>query len=111
MRKETIEKIRRFLEAIEEFRVEKFVLFGSRMRGEHLKSSDLDILLISKDFDNVRFPERPNLFYEKWQGDPDLDFLCYTPAEVARKLAYKGLVSTAMEEGIVVECARQPAPQ
>jgi len=104
VRKKTIEKITRFLESIDELQVEKFVLFGSRVRGDHLKTSDLDIILVSKDFEGVNFPERPNLFYGKWEGDPDLDFICYTPGEIAKKLSYKGLVSTALEEGIVVEC-------
>lgn len=109
MRKETIDQITGFLESIDEFRVEKFVLFGSRVRGDHLKTSDLDIIVVSKDFESVNFPERPNLFYERWEGEPDLDFICYTPEEIARKMSYKGLVSTAMEEGIVVEC-RTGAP-
>lgn len=104
MRKETIAKITRFLQSIEAFRVEKFVLFGSRVRGDHLKTSDLDIILVSKDFEGVNFPERPNLFYEKWEGEPDLDFICYTPGEIEKKRSYKGLVSTALEEGVVVEC-------
>jgi len=105
-----IERVRTFLTGLTAYRVDRFILFGSRVRGDHLRHSDLDVLLISEDFARVPFPERPDLFYGAWQEDPDLDFICYTPEELEKKRGYKGLVSTALEEGIDVRLAPPRGP-
>lgn len=100
MRKEEIRDIKNFFKAINEYRISECIIFGSRVRGDYLKSSDLDIIVISEDFAKVNFPQRANLFYGRWRKEPDIDFICYTPEEIRKKLRYKGLVSTALGEGI-----------
>jgi len=51
MGKKTDPKIEDFLRKVrKKFRIEKAIFFGSRAKGEHLKKSDYDIILVSPDF-------------------------------------------------------------
>ena len=79
----------------------RIILFGSRARGEALKSSDYDIIVISKAFKNVPFFERPVMLYKFWQGKA-IDLLCYTPEEFKKKKRQISIVREAVREGIEI---------
>ncbi len=85
-------------------RVERAILFGSRVRGDALLTSDLDLILASPDFEGVFFTDRPMAVHDTWdfEGAPSLEVLCYTPDELARKSERIGIVRTALEHGISV---------
>ena len=60
MVRNTNEEIIKFLKTFKKnvnqvFKVEKIILFGSRARNDHLLSSDVDLILISKDFKKLEF--------------------------------------------------------
>ena len=38
-----------------QFKIQKFMLFGSRARGDWLLNSDVDIILVSNDFKKLKF--------------------------------------------------------
>ena len=95
-----ISEITRFLKRLQEFRIEKAVLFGSRARGDWLKESDWDLLLVSPDFEGMPFLERIRSVLDDWSSPVDLEVLCYTPDEFARKRKQIGIVRTAVREGI-----------
>lgn len=95
-----ISQITRFLKRLREFRIEQAILFGSRARGDWLRESDWDLLLISPDFEGVAFSERIRTVLNHWSGPADLEVLCYTPAEFSRKKRQIGIVATAVKEGI-----------
>jgi len=76
------------------------VLFGSRARGDHLKDSDVDLILVSDDFGGIPFPERPGKVYRFWERGLPLEVLCYTRDEFRRVSGRIGLVSDALKEGI-----------
>lgn len=101
MDEEVLAKVRRLLGAVgKEYRLEKAILFGSRARGDHLKHSDVDLLLISDDFDGIPFPDRPSKLYRYWEGGLPLEILCYTVSEFEKKRRMIGLVRDAVREGI-----------
>lgn len=61
------------------FRIKKAIVFGSRARGDHRPSSDLDIVLVSPDFSALPFIDRPAEVLRYWDGKFDLEPLSYTP--------------------------------
>lgn len=95
-----ISQITRFLKRLRGFRIEQAILFGSRARGDWLKESDWDLLLVSADFEGIAFSERVRKVLDHWSGPADLEVLCYTPAEFNRKKRQIGVVATAVREGI-----------
>jgi len=85
------------------YKIDQAILFGSRARGEHVKDSDYDIILVSADFRDIFFSKRSALMYEFWQHWPiDIEPLCYTPEEFEFKKRQIGIVSEAVKEGIVL---------
>lgn len=98
--REVRQKLDSFLEQVKRrYRIERAILFGSRARGDYLKESDIDLILVSPDFQGIPFPDRPTPFYSFWKGSPGLELLCYTPEEFARKKEHIGLVADALQEG------------
>jgi len=84
------------------FNVEKLVLFGSRARRDWLKSSDYDFIIVSKDFEQMHFLERPAKVLMKTKFYFATDLLCYTPAEFESKRKQIGAVSQALKEGVAI---------
>jgi predicted nucleotidyltransferase len=56
-------------------------MFGSRARGDHLKGSDYDILVIAEAFQDTNPVRRREALYQHWDGDEHADIIAYTPAE------------------------------
>lgn len=101
MGKEGTEDIEDFIKkAREKFNPELILLFGSRARNEHLRSSDYDILIVSSQFEGVHFLDRISALLELWDYDWDVDLLPYTPEEFEEKKREIGIVSEAVREGI-----------
>jgi predicted nucleotidyltransferase len=89
--------------AQQRIRVDRVIAFGSRIRGDELKNSDLDIIVVSDDFQGVKFYERPVMINDlwPWYRDMSLDLLCYTRGEIDRIAQEIGIVATAIKEGRV----------
>jgi len=108
MDKRTVERVKDRLEDIaekEEIEIEQVIVFGSRARDDYTEESDMDILVISRDFEGVNWFRRPKKFYLGWNYDelPRLELLCYTPEEFEEKRTRQGsIVKTAAEEGVFV---------
>ena len=105
---QTFPPIVRFLRNLKEFRIERAILFGSRARGDWLKESDWDLLLVSPDFAGLSFQERIKRALDSWKGPMDLEVLCYTPEELSRKSRQIGIVQTALREGIEIFSSHRP---
>ncbi len=98
--KKELEKLKKNLER-KGVRVEKLIVFGSRVRGDHLESSDLDVMVISKDWEGIPFPRRLQIIQECWESKKlGLDGFGYTPEEFERGRSFV-LISQAVREGIV----------
>ncbi|MFB6246802.1 MAG: nucleotidyltransferase domain-containing protein [Candidatus Pacearchaeota archaeon] len=105
--KEAKEKIRELLKKIrKKFNIEKAILFGSRAREDWLKTSDIDLILVSKDFKKLAFKKRMQEILGHWNEEIDLEVICYTPEEFERKKKQIGLVQKAVEEGKIIEPAK-----
>jgi predicted nucleotidyltransferase len=76
------------------------VIFGSRVRGDALSTSDLDVILVSPRFGSMRFLERPVRALETLGYPGGIEFLCYTPDEFETKREELGIVRIAVETGI-----------
>lgn len=86
-----------------DFKIEKAILFGSRARGDNLKDSDYDIILVSPEFKDIFFSKRISNMYKYWRHFPlEVEPLCYTPEEFERKKKQLGIVKTATEEGLAI---------
>lgn len=69
------------------------------------EGSDIDILMVSSDFEGMAYYKRPKLFYRHWEYDelPDPEFICLTPAQFEeRKTKQPHIVRTAVNEGVSV---------
>lgn len=83
--------------------VERAVVFGSVARNDHTTTSDVDIILVSRDFEGVPGANRGKPFRDAWNYEEygSVDFIEYTPAEYR---TYRdragGIIQTAEAEGI-----------
>lgn len=109
MDKKTIERVKRLIDKTAkkyELDLEEVIFFGSRSREDYRDRSDVDILIVSENFEGMAWNKRPGPFYEEWNYDefPDPEFICLTPQEFNEKKKRKpNLVRTAVEEGVRVE--------
>jgi predicted nucleotidyltransferase len=76
--------------------------FGSRVRGDALSTSDLDLILVSPRFAAVPFLRRPVDVLEMLDYPGGLELLCYTPEELEQKRHELGIVRVALDEGITL---------
>jgi predicted nucleotidyltransferase len=77
------------------------LLFGSRAR-RCARDSDVDLIVVSHRFNGVAFPDRAVMLLNDLDPSVATDFLCYTPAEFASKRDELGIVSQAIEEGVLL---------
>lgn len=80
----------------------KGILFGSRVRGDALTTSDVDLVVISDRFEGIPFARRLNLVQDQWESNLFLEALPYTPDEFTRLSQTRGVVRAALEEGIEI---------
>jgi predicted nucleotidyltransferase len=85
---------------VEAFRPVRVLAFGSRVRGDALTHSDLDLLVVSERFRAIRWLERAPLVIETLGVPFGVEVLCYTPEEFAQKVEEFGIVRTACAEGL-----------
>lgn len=99
--RETMSLLSKHLKYIKkEFKPEKIILFGSRARGDNLKTSDVDLLVVSKKFEGVGWRRRMINVFGGWDKKQMLEPICYTPEEFERKKKQIGIVRQAVKEGI-----------
>lgn len=95
--------LERFLARVaERFPLERAILFGSRARGTELLDSDYDLVLVSRAFEGLTWRERAAEVLDLWELDVDLQPLCYTPEEFARKSREICITAEAIREGVEV---------
>jgi predicted nucleotidyltransferase len=78
------------------------IAFGSRVRGDALSASDLDLILVSPWFVSLPFLRRPGAILELLDYPGGLELLCYTPEEFEEKRQEFGIVRVALDEGIAL---------
>ena len=104
-RERVIGLVRRFLRRA---RLEEGIVFGSRVRGDYLMASDVDLIVVSQAFEGVRVLDRVRQLLDCWDGTEDLEVLPYTPAEFERARGSSGVIQAALTYGIRVRAADWP---
>jgi len=84
------------------YRPALFLLFGSRARGQALRESDYDLLIVSSRFEGVPLTDRMTDIYKMWSLREGLDCLCLTPEEFDRASVMISIVQLAFREGIAL---------
>ena len=80
------------------------VIFGSRAEGRAHVESDIDIIIVSERFREIRFPNRMGHFLNTVWADVHVDALCYTPEEFEIMLHKQSpFVRDAVAHGIHIE--------
>ncbi len=83
--------------------VSRILLFGSRATGKAHRYSDIDLLIISRNFADSNFRQRATKMYDYWDADYPVDFICYTPREFnALKRRGSIIVREALKDGVEV---------
>ncbi len=80
----------------------RVIAFGSRVRGDALSTSDLDLILVSPWFASLSFLRRPVAVLELLAYPGGLEMLCYTPEEFEQKRQELGIVRVALEQGVTL---------
>lgn len=101
-----IGQVKRFLKRAG---LDEAILFGSRVRGDYLSTSDVDVIVISPRFEGVRVIERMYQMHDAWEGDEFLEVLPYTPEEFERAREFSGVVQAALEHGIRIRAEHDDA--
>jgi predicted nucleotidyltransferase len=78
------------------------IAFGSRVRGDALSTSDLDLVLVSPWFASVPVLRRAVSVLEMLGYPGGLELLCYTPEEFEQRREELGIVRVAVEQGIAL---------
>ncbi len=102
MDKERIEIIKKLRAFLKKQAIKKAILFGSYARGEAKEDSDIDLILVSEEFEGKSQLKRPVPFYLEWDLGYPVDFLCYTPKEFNNLRKQVSIVSQALKEGIEI---------
>lgn len=82
-----------------QIRVGKVILFGSRARGDELKNSDIDLVVISEDFDRFGFIDRLEFLELEWKYSIPIDAVGYTPKEYEEMSGRIGIISKIKKYG------------
>lgn len=98
-----LKKIINFKKKIDkDIHINKMLLFGSLARGNYKRWSDIDLLVVSEDFKNIKKVRRPVRLYDYWTYKYPVDFFCYTPKEFKRLSKRITIVREAIKEGIEI---------
>ncbi len=88
------------------FKVTQAYLFGSYAKGTWLKSSDIDLIIVSPDFRNIEFLKRLDIINEiQWRARirPFIEVIPLTPEELERKRKESTLIRDASRYWIRVK--------
>ncbi len=98
-----INGLKKFIKRLgKDFDIEQIILFGSRAGNEFNEHSDVDLIIVSEDFECMNFFERVKKMYNYWEIDLPVDFICYTSKEFNKLKKQVSIVSEALREGIKI---------
>jgi len=80
-----------------EYKPQLVLLFGSRVKGNANENSDIDVIIVSDYFQNIRFINRMALCLKKFDFPKHVDYLCYTKEEFKRLKDKSSVTMDALE--------------
>ena len=92
MKRRALEAVEKLLSALQKrgIRIKEAYLFGSYARGDFLETSDVDLVIVSEDWKDMKFLDRLDLVYKvEWEEgiSPWVEVLPLTPEELERRSA------------------------
>ncbi len=82
------------------FNPSKILIFGSRVKGTATEYSDIDVIIVSDYFKDIKFVKRMVGAVKRIKFSRHVDFICYTPDEFENIQHSSTLVKAALLEGI-----------
>ena len=98
---EILKKVRKFVQGLP-FDIQQAFVFGSRARDDWLYTSDIDLIIVSRDFAEIPFLDRISKVAKEWDDIIELQPICYTPEEYERKKQQIGTVQQAAKDALSV---------
>ena len=111
MNRQLIERTQRTIEQIateHDITIVQIIIYGSQAREDHTAESDIDIVLVSPDWEGEDYFARPLDFLIEWPHDdlPSPDIIPVTPLELEERVKDEhDIIRTAIETGVVAETA------
>ncbi len=94
-------ELARFLRRLRDtMNVREVYIFGSRVYGEPLRESDLDIIVVSEEFGGRSFIENMEAVSRPWDGSFTIEVFPYTPEQLKRFMRRKSVVAEAVRKGV-----------
>lgn len=91
-------EVKRYLKSLP-IKVEFAILFGSTIYGERLRDSDIDLIVVSKDFKETPFEKRILTLQKHWKHRLMLEAFGFTPEEFEKLKDKSIVVQEAAEKG------------
>ncbi|MDS0297547.1 nucleotidyltransferase domain-containing protein [Halogeometricum sp. S1BR25-6] len=101
-RDDLLDQLRYVLDEVD-IDIDRAIVFGSVAREEHDATSDIDVIVVSADFEGVPGAHRGTPFRELWDYEEYGAFhdICYTPEEYDEyRERPNSLIKAAESEGI-----------
>ena len=85
--------------------IEECYLFGSYVKGTWIKHSDIDLVIVSKDFGGLNMSKRLDLLYRvQWENNIEhfIEVIPLTPEEFSKKLRSSAVLMDASKYWIKI---------
>jgi len=100
---EIIELLKSFKKSINtKHKIDRMILFGSIPKGTATSESDVDVILVSDEFEGKSSLKRPVPFYLEWPFRIPVDFICFTKIEFEKLKKQVSIVSEALATGVEI---------
>lgn len=96
-----VEELRKFKRKVkDELGVDEVIVFGSAAEGVVRKDGDVDLIIVSREYEQKHFVDRGIELYDYWHLPYPVDFICLSPTEFERMKKEVSIVSEALKHGI-----------
>ncbi|MEM4566856.1 MAG: nucleotidyltransferase domain-containing protein [Sulfolobales archaeon] len=108
-----VEAVKRLLEELskEGVAVERAYLFGSYVKGSWIKTSDIDLVVVSRNFEGMSFTERLDLINRlQWRAGitPFIEAIPLTPRELEERIQQSVVLRDASKYWVEVMSTFKP---
>ncbi|NMC76912.1 MAG: nucleotidyltransferase domain-containing protein [Candidatus Methanofastidiosa archaeon] len=86
-----------------EFKPNRLILFGSRIKENARADSDIDVILVSPFFENIKSVNRMSIVLKKVPFKKHVDYLCYTNEEFNIIQEESGIIQSALKNSLEIE--------
>jgi len=103
-----LESVERLIRAVSgRFKIEDAYIFGSYVKGTWLKTSDVDLIVVSRDFEGMDYMKRLDIINEvAWREGirPHVEVIPLTPDELQRRKRSSAVIRDAAKDWVRSGC-------